>query len=227
MSRRRAEVVALVLVVALVAVGYWASRFFAEESIPSDISRQRFSEGEWLVLDNKAAVEHQRSEGVSEKFLDAYPFGDFTGVLELRIDSVTLWDSPEAAGVAYDDLILTSYDGEWDESNYCEIVYTVINVSAQPRSGSVKSGREGFNNSALLRFGEAGQRDQVYFDGMIEGGSLEAGDGNIFSIAPGEQRTFTSGYAIEGNEAPGRIDVGMGWGYTIDVQCEDRRSAAQ
>ncbi len=226
-GRRGSEIIALVAVVALIAVGYWASGFFVKETVPSDISQQELGEGEWLVLDNEAAVERQRSDGVSEKFLSVNPFGDFTGVLEMRIDRVTLWDSPEDAGKSDDDLILTSYRNKWDEHNYCEIVYTVKNVSAKPRPGSVKSGREGFNNSALLCFGEDGQRDQIYFDGMIEGGSLEMGDGNIFYIAPGEQRTLTSGYAVEGDGGPSRIGVGMGWGYTVNVQCEDRRGAAQ
>lgn len=230
LKNRRIEVVALAVIGVAIAtvVGLWASGAFAEEVI-FETPPLNAREGEWIVANNEAALERQRECGVSEKFMDPGVFGAYSGSLELRFDSVKLWDSPMDAGVRPEEIQLASYLDEWDELNYCEVVYTIKNVSAEPYSDAVKSGHRGFNVSFFLSLEGAEDTDQIYFDGMIEDGSLEEGDGNVFYLAPGEQRTFTSGIAIIEDGIPNQISVGIPGcgGYLVDVVCEDRRGVTR
>lgn len=222
----RVLLLAILLVVALIGIVVAMDRFDERPHAPAF---QAYNMGEWVELNNQAALDELRKRDTdSDTVEDDYrPFGNWDGTLRLRVDKVELYDSPSAAGLAGDDLLLPSYLSTWSQDGHslCMLTYTVENVDASPIPGSTKSGKEGFCNSFLASLEGIEAFDQIYFDGMIEDGSLEDGDGNIFGLESGEMKTFQSGFAVDGDGVPSSLRIGdPNCGMRVVLECEDKRN---
>lgn len=224
------ELVVLVVVAILVAViGVIGFSFGVNGADgPSTLSSE-YAMGEWVDLDNQGIAEEAGKGSADRRSygLDYRPLGEWDGTLRFRVDEVTLFDSPEAAGIPVDDIQLPSYLPTWKQDGHslCLLTYTVENVDASSVPGSTKSGRQGFRTSFLESLEGIEAFDQIYFDGMIEDGSLEDGDGNVFRLKPGETRTFHSGIVVAGDGVPFALRIGdPNCGIRVALECEDKRS---
>lgn len=215
----------------VIVVGFAASVIsYTGEVVPAQSSPlEVYPIGEWVDLDNQGVMADMAKRNTDRSSIepDYRPLGEWDGTLRLRIDEVALFDSPGAAGIPADGIQLPSYLPTWKQDGYslCLLTYTVENVDASPLPGSTKSGKDGFCNSFIASLEGIESFDQIYFDGMIEDGSLEDGDGNVFRLEPGETRTFHSGIVMAGDGVPSALRIGdPNCGIRVALECEDKRS---
>lgn len=173
--------------------------------------KQGFSMGETLTLDADA------EEAALDKNGFPYSAGfPFTGTMELKVLSATLFDAPEDAGIATENLA-PWWQGRNDES-FLLIEVELNNISATVpwNSGT----QERFNISFL---GLPSQGEIPYFSGMPENADpIE--EASNFDLPQGETCTYRLGFFVFPDAIPERLDVGAVQGkYWVELDIDDQR----
>lgn len=176
-----------------------------------DTLKHGFSMGETLVMDADA------EEAALDKNDFPYSAGfGFSGTMELRVLSATLFDSPEDAGIATE--ILPPWWQDMKDEPFLLIEVELKNVNATDTWD--EEHQERFNISFL---GLPDQGEIPYFSGTPENADPIKEAWN-FDLPQGETRTFLLGFFVAPDNLPDRLDVGVVRGkYWVELDIDDQR----
>lgn len=167
--------------------------------------------GEWVELDNRVAVARLQSIDEDERDIDTTPLGEWEGVLRVRVDQVTEYDSPHAAGISDEDVLISGYLEDWKRDDcglsLLMIDFTVDASSAQLCDGADIDADGVFGMDLIATVEGSGLGDILYYDAREEQGA-----GGDEAHTETTLRVCKVGHVVDQGSSPSFIWLGNRYG---------------
>lgn len=223
-------ITAILIVIALVCTGVFA--YSASEVVDSSSSVQtpqndqklnksqitEFSMGKLMRLD---ADEDIQTSNDNESSFEA-GFAWIRGVMNVTIDSATLYKNPKAAGIPEQDITFKSAL----KKPFLLIKATLKNISASPEyieDIEVLELADETNGMYNIGFMNIPSGELCYFDGTSPK-ITEEKHAFYFELKQGEKKQFTLGYCVQDKDSFNNVlDIGINPGkYLVNLEIEDK-----
>lgn len=189
---------------------------------PDMVQLTEFSMGDTIRLD---ADEDIQTSDDSESSFEA-GFAWIRGIMDMTINSATLYDNPKAAGIPAKDIAF----GSALKKPFLLIKVTLENISANPEYiEDVKHPELADETNGMYNIGFLGipSGELCYFDGTSPKITQEE-HGYYFELKQGQKKQFTLGYCVQEEDGFDNIlDIGINPGkYLAYLDIKDKRHDA-
>lgn len=224
-SRNEKIALGILLVAALAFAAMWAyeelqkSNGVSESESFAQEHQTSFYVGETIHLD---AGEDAKAIGPDgEPFQACFPWA--RGAMDVTIDSATLYDGPEDAGISAGQINFKSAL----KQPFLLLKVSLKNINAQPEfidDPEVPDETEGLYNIGFLGIPSG---ELCYFDGTSP--KADEKGGYEFELEPGQQKQFTLGFCVQEEDAFNNVlDIGIRPGkYWANFDVDDKREGAE
>lgn len=218
--KSKGEAAASIVVAALlfIALGYALTTQSDDGDMREPLEVQQ---GSWITLTSDEAIAARVNDQGRERYsaTELNPYGEWAGVVRVRIDEVRIYDSLTSIGIPKEELLVPSYFDDWDglgmDLDLCLIELTVDHSSASPITEAADEAEAMFSWELISQL-----EGCEMFDILWCSGGEEIHD-EIAANGVDVLEKYYIGIAIREGQEPQSVLIGdVTYGVKVPLKCE-------